>query len=82
MIKKIAKNFCSKTPITTVLNCSKTSPPVGAYSKAVKVNFGGVNLVFCSGSIGTDHKTNKLPENVSDQTKCALENIKLLLEYF
>ncbi|CEP60308.1 RidA family protein LALA0_S01e07734g [Lachancea lanzarotensis] len=40
----------------------------------------GENLVFTSGCVGTDPKTQELPESLEQQTRNALENLKIVLE--
>lgn len=55
---------------------AKSSKSIGPYSQAVK--FG--NLVFISGHIGTDPKTNQLVNgDIKAQTKQAFENLKEVL---
>lgn len=38
------------------------------------------DLVFSSGSVGTDYSTNTLPASVEEQTVFAIENLKAVLE--
>ena len=56
---------------------SKNSPrAIGPYSQAIKIN----NLIFCSGQVGKDPKTNAFVEGgVDKQTKQVLENLKAVL---
>lgn len=54
----------------------KGSKVVGPYSPGVI--FG--NLIFVSGQIGIDSKTNNLVEGIKLQTKRAFENLKNVLE--
>jgi len=54
----------------------KSSAAIGPYSHGIE--FG--NLVFVSGQIGVDPKTNNLFEGIKEQTKQALVNLKNVLE--
>ena len=63
------------------LGCSKTPDAIGPYSKATRVDLGNQYMLFLSGSIGFDMASN-LPDDVADQTKQSLENIKNTLLYF
>src|SRR3989338_2826638 len=50
---------------------------IGPYSKAIKHN----GLVFTAGQIALNPKTNQMiEENIADQTKQVLENLKAVLE--
>jgi len=49
------------------------------YAKGAVVT-GAKGLAFLSGTVGTDPKTGELAESMSEQTKNALEQIKLRLE--
>lgn len=64
------------------LDSSKTPKAIGPYSKGTRVDLGNVYMIFTSGSIGTLPETgDMISEDVSEQTKQALENLKNLLEY-
>lgn len=54
----------------------KSGKAIGPYSQAVK--FG--NLVFVSGQIGKDPKTDELAEGIKLQTERAFESLKNVLE--
>lgn len=54
----------------------KAQKAIGPYSQAVK--FG--DLIFVSGQIGLDPKTNNLVDGIKNQTKQTLENLKNVLE--
>jgi 2-iminobutanoate/2-iminopropanoate deaminase len=63
------------------LDSSKTPKAIGPYSKATRVDIGNIYMIFCSGSIGVNPESgNLVSEDVSEQTKQAMENIKNLLE--
>jgi len=63
------------------LKCEKTAPAIGPYSKATKVNISpNTYMIFTSGSIGVTEKGDLISDNVGEQTKQALENLKHLLE--
>ena len=57
---------------------SKSAPePIGPYSQAVQFE----NLIFTSGQIAIDPKTNELiPGGVEDQTRQVLENLRTILD--
>jgi enamine deaminase RidA (YjgF/YER057c/UK114 family) len=64
------------------LDSSKTPKAIGPYSKATRVEMGDKYMIFCSGSLGSDPTTgNLISDDVGEQTKQALENMKNLLEY-
>lgn len=56
---------------------TKSAPePVGPYSQAILAD----NILYCSGQIGIDPKTNKIVEGgVEEETKQILKNIEALL---
>ena len=59
------------------LYTEKAPKPIGPYSQAVKV----YNLIFGSGQIPIDPETGKVVgENIKEQTKRVMENIKAILE--
>ncbi len=65
------------------LDSSKTPKAIGPYSKATRVDLGNANMIFCSGSLGVNPENgNLVSEDVSDQTKQAMENVKNLLELY
>ncbi|MGT2951023.1 reactive intermediate/imine deaminase [Streptococcus cuniculi] len=50
---------------------------IGPYSQAIEID----NLVFLSGQLPIVTETNEFPsEDIVDQTKCSLENVKAILE--
>ncbi|ANZ22576.1 hypothetical protein ATN01_01840 [Buchnera aphidicola (Diuraphis noxia)] len=61
------------------MNCiikTKNAPkPIGPYSQAIKTD----NFVILSGQIPIDIKSNRIPENISEQTYIVLMNIKSIL---
>ncbi|GIW63145.1 MAG: RutC family protein [Patescibacteria group bacterium] len=58
------------------VNTTKAPMPVGPYSQAVIAQ----NLVFCSGQIGINPKTNQLESGFQKQAKQIFENLKVVLE--
>ncbi len=63
------------------LDSSKTPKAIGPYSKATRVDIGNAYMIFCSGSLGVHPESgNLVSEDVSEQTKQAMENVKNLLE--
>jgi len=85
IFNKIKKSFYNITKMNSFkiesLDSSKTPKAIGPYSKATRVNLGETNMIFCSGSIGLDPISgNLVSEDVGEQTKQALENLKNILE--
>ena len=70
---KGGKNVSIKTAVQTNL----APLAIGPYSQAIKID----SFYFCSGQIPIDPKTSKLiGENIIEQSRQVLENIKALLE--
>ncbi|CAJ0544191.1 Ff.00g034930.m01.CDS01 [Fusarium sp. VM40] len=62
-----------RQPVYTSAACA----PLPQFSQAVKYN----GMVYCSGSIGIDPKTDDLvPGTVTDRARMALQNLKAVLE--
>jgi enamine deaminase RidA (YjgF/YER057c/UK114 family) len=80
------KNFIKKMNTENTikiesLNSSKTPSAIGPYSKATRIEIGDKWMIFTSGALGVDHTTNEfVSDEVTGQTKQALENLKNLLE--
>lgn len=56
---------------------TKNAPAaIGPYSQAIRTE----SLVYCSGQLPIDPATGKMPENVKDQTRQSLANVKAILE--
>lgn len=61
----------------TAINSEKAPEPVGPYSQAIQSD----RIIFCSGQIGLDPKTNKLVTGgIEAETKQVLENLLKVLE--
>jgi 2-iminobutanoate/2-iminopropanoate deaminase len=59
-----------------IVQAENAPKPLGAYSQAVKAG----KFLFVSGQLGIDPRTGKLAsDNITDQTRRALENIKAIL---
>ncbi len=58
------------------IHTEKAPKVVGPYSQAIVSN----GLVFCSGQIGIDPKTNELVTGFEEQTHQVLKNLKEVLE--
>lgn len=55
---------------------TKNAPgAVGPYVQAVKVN----GMVYCSGQLGIDPATGKLPATVEEQAHCSMKNMGAIL---
>lgn len=61
----------------TIIRSEQAPAPVGPYSQAVKVG----DLLFCSGQIAIDPKTNQMMSDadVKTQTKMVMENVGAVL---
>jgi len=60
-----------------IIKTAKAPLPIGPYNQAVVFN----GLVFASGQIALDPKTGELIlDNIEDETKMVLENVKAVLE--
>jgi len=59
----------------TKIICTKSPAALGPYSQAIKKD----GMLFVSGQIGLDMKTNKIPDDTAGQVRCCLENIKLII---
>ena len=56
---------------------SKTAPgAIGPYSQAVKAG----NFIYVSGQLPINASTGEMPDDIKEQTKQSLENIKAILE--
>ncbi|AZR73324.1 reactive intermediate/imine deaminase [Anoxybacter fermentans] len=58
------------------VNCNQAPAAIGPYSQAIKVG----NMVFTSGQIPFNAKGELVSNDVQEQTRQALENIKNILE--
>ena len=59
------------------IHTDKAPAAIGPYSQAIRVN----NLVFVSGQLPIDPETGAFPsDDIKDQTRQSLENIKAILE--
>lgn len=59
----------------TQLNSAKAPGAIGPYSQAVKAG----NYIYVSGQLPISAATNTMPDNIKDQTRQSLENIKAIL---
>ena len=58
------------------LNSKKAPGAIGPYSQAVKAG----NFIYVSGQLPINAKTGEMPDDIKEQTKQSLENIKAILE--
>lgn len=64
-------------PEKSAINVTSAPLPIGPYSQGIKFE----NLIFISGQIALDPKTNKIvSDDIGQQTRQCLENIKNILE--
>ena len=59
----------------TILSTADAPAAIGPYSQAVRSG----ETLYCSGQLGIDPATGKLPEGVAAQTEQSLKNIRALL---
>lgn len=59
----------------TILSTTAAPAAIGPYSQAVRSG----ETLYCSGQLGIDPATGKLPEGVEAQTEQSLKNIQALL---
>lgn len=59
-----------------VIKTESAPAALGPYSQALKLD----KLVFTSGQLGIDPKTQTLPESLADQTRNAIMNLRAILE--
>lgn len=59
-----------------IINTSKAPQPIGPYNQAVMIN----DMIFVSGQVPVNPETSKIPEDIQEQTKQVMENIKAILE--
>ena len=55
------------------------APPIGPFVPAKKVK-AGANLIYVSGQVGVDPKTNALPDCVVEQTRNAMASVEKILK--
>ena len=61
------------------VNTDQAPAAIGPYNQAIRVDTGEV-MLFCSGQIGVDPKTQTLVDGgVEAETRCALDNLKSVL---
>ena len=55
---------------------TKNAPAaIGPYSQAIRTD----GLIFCSGQLPIDPATGKMPEDIKEQTRQSLANVKAIL---
>lgn len=59
-----------------VLNTKNAPGAVGPYVQGIQAN----NLVVCSGQLGIDPATGKMPETVAEQAHCSMKNMGAILK--
>ncbi|MCH5240887.1 MAG: RidA family protein [Muribaculaceae bacterium] len=59
----------------TELNSKKAPGAIGPYSQAVKAG----NFIYVSGQLPINGATGEMPDDIKEQTKQSLENIKAIL---
>jgi len=64
----------------TLINPPSFSPALGAYSHGLRVDLAGAAMIFVTGQLALDPDGNVVSEDVQEQTRYVLENIKTILE--
>lgn len=59
-----------------IIRTQNAPAAIGPYSQGVRIE----NLLFVSGQLPVDPATGAMPENIEDQTRRSLENLKAILE--
>jgi len=73
----LAMAGCASSPMKEAVSTNDAPAAIGPYSQAVKVG----NLLFLSGQISIDPKTNQMNSGtIEEQTKQALENLDAILK--
>lgn len=67
---------CTETRKIIIVDHQNLPKPIGPYSHSVSSG----NLIFVSGQIGIDPKSNTLKEGIQEQTIQIFENLKVILE--
>ena len=67
---------CTETRKILIVNHQNLPKPIGPYSHSVSYG----NLIFVSGQIGIDPKSNALKPSIQDQTIQIFENLKVILQ--
>lgn len=62
--------------MTKIISTAKAPAAIGPYSQAVNIGA----LTFTSGQLPINPETGIMPDNISDQTRQSLENVKAILE--
>lgn len=62
--------------VKEVISTKNAPGAIGPYSQAIKKG----NLIFVSGQLPVISKTGKMPEDIKEQTKQSLSNVKEILE--
>ena len=65
-----------KSPKKKVIYTDNAPKAIGPYSQAIKYG----DMLFISGQLGINPKTNTLPEDIETQTKYSMQNLKAILE--
>jgi 2-iminobutanoate/2-iminopropanoate deaminase len=72
----IGMTGCASGPMKEAVSTQEAPAAIGPYSQAIKVG----NLLFLSGQIAIDPKTNQMNSgSIEEQTKIALENLAAIL---
>lgn len=59
-----------------IISTDKAPGAIGPYSQAIKIG----KFIYTSGQLPIDPKSGIMPENIQEQTKQCLENLKAILE--
>ncbi len=68
--------LASNTSKKKVVYTDSAPKAIGPYSQAIQYG----DMLFISGQLGMNPKTNELPDDIETQTKYAMENLKAILD--
>jgi len=68
------KSKCCEKKV--IIYTDKAPNAIGPYSQAILWD----DMLFISGQLGIDPKTNEMPEDIESQTKLVMSNLKAILE--
>nr|WP_315221272.1 Rid family detoxifying hydrolase [uncultured Flavobacterium sp.] len=72
----IVLSSCGNTKEIVTVNHSNLPTPIGPYSHSTSYS----DLIFISGQIGIDPKSNTMKEGIQEQTLQIFENLKVILQ--
>ncbi len=77
-ISLVANQLGASKHLETVI-VKDAAPPIGPFVPAKKIK-AGANLIYVSGQVGADPKTNEMPTCVVEQARNAMANVEKILK--